>query len=102
MQGASAGLSRIRPRAFPQSSSSSQGMSTSVMNATMASGRPSWRPILPSARCHSHRNTVAGVSAIKVTVRNSSGSASSTGPSGTDPHPPALTEGHRVVEPRLC
>ena len=25
--------------------------------------------------------------------------ASSTGPSGTDPHPPALTEGHRVVEP---
>ena len=32
--------------------------------------------------------------------------ASSTGPSGTDSHPPALTEGHRVVEPccraRLC
>jgi hypothetical protein len=28
--------------------------------------------------------------------------ASSTRPAGTDPHPPALTEGHRVVEPRLC
>lgn len=38
--GASADLSTVGP-ALSQSSSSSQGISTSVMNATIASGRPS-------------------------------------------------------------